>query len=393
MTIARSIASVARATAVGTALASPLAIGGDTTDMQLDSRSEVLHITITGDLDSTRLALDFAQAITDRKPATDALMLELDGDRWRRDVVWMIAQSIRESGLESAVYLGDRTGKRVGMGQLVLGLIADSCSIAPNTTITLTPGDDLESLAPETTDWERVDRELAGLLWVAMRDRGLPGALGEALIKPTTSVWIVRSSAGVPTEVFFEPPATGRADRLIDARPDGSASARIDAVLARELGLVGSISKTVRTELTRLGLARARVEHITLTSGLTKARAQARTLLDRTDALTRQADARLTRLEHPIDRRVVPISVRAQQGYLALDEIDAARATLARTEAFFDEMPELLAMDAPAGTRVGRTPAGNRSDWRYAFTSRTRTLDRLADRARDHIARAGGGAQ
>lgn len=387
MNAARSIAAVALAVSLSWAhgaLARDARAPADRPD-----RREVLHIVIAGDLDTTRLALDLADAVNNRAPSTDAIVLELAGDRWRRDVLWMIAQSLRESGLDTEVFLGNSKDRSVGLGMLALGLTADRCVIAPATTLTRTPSDDRSALAPETTEWERVDRELNGLLWVAMRARHLPGELGEALLTPTTPVWVVRSSAGLPAEIAFEPPPAGRADRMIDTRPDGSASASIAADLARELGLVDAIAKSVRSDLVRSGPAPSHIERITLTSGLDEARARAADLLEQTDAIAQHADARLTRLEHPIDRRVVSIATRATQAQLALDEVAAARDRLDRVEALFDQLPELLALDAPAGTRVGRTPAANRSDWRYAMTSRAGTLRRLADRARDHLARAG----
>src|SRR5690606_18807249 len=74
-------------------------------------------------------------------------------------------------------------------GCALLGGVATSCWIHPDTTVATAPGADLAALTPEDLDLERVHRELRGALWVALEERGADRRLAEALVDPRQEAW------------------------------------------------------------------------------------------------------------------------------------------------------------------------------------------------------------
>src|SRR5690606_10617375 len=66
----------------------------------------VWHVRIRGDLDSARLARDFAETLLEADRDRPGLILvELEADRDRIDVVWMMGRAIRDAQAPVAIWL------------------------------------------------------------------------------------------------------------------------------------------------------------------------------------------------------------------------------------------------------------------------------------------------
>jgi len=341
-------------------------------------------IDVRGDLDSEKIAHTVRQRIVE-SASSDHVLLRMDGDRWRLDVVWMIALAMRDSPAPVSVYLDGSGDGVVGLGQLLLAAIADRSWIAPGTVVRSGPGSDVGHLASEQTPWERIEREMSGLMWVAMEHRGLDPAVGEAMLRGSSSLWLI-GPPGAGASLSLEPPPERDAVVLIDAAPDGTVKAELSWEVATELGFVDGSANSVRRLLAREGHA-GRPETSVVRSGLDEARGQALARLAEADRLIHHAEAVLDRTARPPDERVVPRSAYHQAAREVSGLVAAARGELARAEALFSEYPELLAMPAPEGTSVGRTSRTNATDWRWSFINRRRALDRLAERAREYASR------
>jgi len=350
------------------------------------SRIEVTQIDVRGDLDSRRLARRVRDAL-DAASSSDHIVLRLDADRWRLDVVWMIALAMRDSPAPVSVFLDDPRDARVGLGALLLAVIANRSMVSPGTRVASGPDENLRRLAPEETDWDRIEREMSGLMWVALENRGLRPEIGDLLIRGAASLWVVDRGAGAGPIVSLEPPPERDARRIVDAAPDGAVRVEVSGALCRRLGLVDHRAGSVREALLAEGVARPRLEKTVLTSELAESRRRVFDLLAGSDRLIHRTERVFERVRRPPDDRVVPRSAYHEAARAANRLIARARRALAEAEHLFEEHPELVHLPAPEGTSVGRTRRGNASDWRWTFINRKRDLDRLADRAREYEAR------
>ncbi|MCB9845789.1 MAG: hypothetical protein H6811_07395 [Phycisphaeraceae bacterium] len=348
-------------------------------------REAILHLTIAGDLDSIALARETTDALV-ATTNTDMVILELDGNRWRSDVLWMLGSAIRDCSAPVVVLLRDPKDKRVGLGQLVLGLLATSCVIDPGTHVESDESGDRRSLIPEQTDMERVERELSGMVWVKLRHRGHRGELAESMLRSAGSAWIVDPPDG-PPEIVLEPPTDPSAPRFIDVRADGTVHVSIDADTLAALRLVDDCLPDARRLIAAYGPSSGRIERRELKSQLGHARDELDSVLRAADDATHGVERELDRVDHPPDDRVVPASAYREAGRAGLNRLAAARSLVEQAERLFDSHPELLRTPAPAGTPVGRTSERNTADWRLVFLDRRRTIERLEDRARRFASR------
>ncbi len=346
--------------------------------------ARVLHVTIEGDLDSTKLATDFADLLSGPIPIR-AVIIETGANAWRRDVIWHIADAVSQSQARMIVLLHDRKDGRFGMGAMLLALLADTGAIGPRTVLAIEPSDDGTDLAPPTTDWERVDREMSGLVWVALKRRGLDPAMGEVLLRGTSSLWVSDNPAGLP-EIVAEPPV-GNAQRLLELRPDGTVRGGLEVADLLALGLIDAETPDARRLLRDEGLSGVTVERVRLINEVSPTRAQILRAIASLDESIADVQGLLDRVRFPPDDRVVPPSEYRKAAHQAATALAAIERLLSSTERLFDDHPELLATPAPQGTPVGRTPERNVSDWRRVFLDRRHELARLEDRARGYSRR------
>ena len=344
----------------------------------------VLHVTIEGDLDSTKLATDFADALSEFG-SLEAVIIETGANAWRRDVIWQIMDAMSQSQARLVVLLHDRSDGRFGMGALLLALMADSVAIGPRSSLVIEPADDASGLAPSTTDTERVDRELSGLIWVGLKRRGLDPGLGEVLLRGQSSLWVHENPAGLP-EIVAEPPGID-ARRWVELRADGSIRGGLELADLLALGLVDAEVTDARKLAREEGLARLPFERVRLRNEVSPTREQILLDIHRLDEAIADVEGNLDAVRNPPDDRVIPPSAYRRAARAAGPRLEAIHALLSQTERLFQEHPELLGTPAPQGTPVGRSPERNVSDWRRVFLDRRRDLAKLDDRARDYARR------
>ncbi|MFG0326789.1 MAG: hypothetical protein ACF8SC_05930 [Phycisphaerales bacterium JB037] len=347
------------------------------------ARPPMVHAVVRCDLDAIAVADDLAALLDTAADQRELVVLELTRPGWRLDVVWAIARAIRDSGAEVTIWLNPE-GDRVGEGALLLAIIADASAIAPDASLASTPADDARTLAPKSTDWEQVEREMSGLLWVALDRRGLDPALAEDLLVAEHPLWANRRGV----DWTLSGVASGDdSERFLTVHADLSHSLSARASVLRDLRLVDDLADSPRLALLEQGINPGRLRRVVLESNLSGARARVERLLAQFDEALYEIDAALDRVRYPIDDRVVPNTEYIAAGRTALRDLRAAEALLERAEELFARHPELIRTESSEGTPVGRSAARNAADWRASFTNRRRDLDRLRDRAEDYARR------
>lgn len=346
-------------------------------------RPPMVHAVVRADLDELAIADGVATLLNTAADQHELVVLELTRPGWRLDVVWALARAIRDSGAEVTVWLNPE-GDRVGEGALLLAIIADASAIAPDASLASTPADDARSLAPDSTDWEQVEREMSGLLWVALDRRGLDPALAEDLLVAGRPLWANRRGVDWTLSGVGSGDAS---ERFLTLHADLSHSLSARAPILHDLRLVDDLADSPRLALLEQGVNPGRLRRVVLEGNLSGARARVENLLARFDEALYEIDAAMDRVRYPIDDRVVPNTEYIAAGRTALRDLRAAAALLERAEELFARHPELILTDSSEGTPVGRTPDRNAADWRASFTNRRRDLDRLRDRAEDYARR------
>lgn len=360
--------------------------------------SKVWHIHIKGDLDSMRLVRDFsAELAKAEEGGAGMLMLELDGNRWRADVVWGIVQAARGLGVPTAAWLNDPKDGRVGTGEAIVGILAAAkggeCRVAPKLEISLEPGDDLRSQAPDGTDWERVDRELSGAAWTAMKERGADTELGPALLAPGSagSVWAIEGDGGPMRLTTTRPTGevAAKAQRVVMVMPgasgtEASAGAKIEisAELAERLRLVRGVARGPVELLSQNGNAALPRVTKEIQSGLAAARKQVEQDAAKIDRAMEQADHAMHDLPRPSEPDY--LVRKRKSGKDAIPLLEDAQAVLEQTEKVVVDYPELLKATAPGKTPVGEDPKLVRLTWRTSFQQRRDDLAKLLAKAREY---------
>lgn len=349
----------------------------------LPAKLRIVHIKLRGDLDCTRLTSDLQSTLRKaREDSAEVLLLELDGNRWRGDVLLGMAQSLSSTsreGMKLWVLLADALDNRIGSGQAALGLLADRCYLHPKAQILFDPGDDLRELAPDGTGFEQIDHDLQGLLWAAARERGRDGLLAALLPTPRQQVWALRG-------------AEGPFDRLTGSTPESDASALALSSPATESPQGDAFQLRLSTEAAvGIGIASAQARDLghvfalervaprplirrELVSALPEAR---KTLADRwsqVDAVRRRIDKALDEAErlrgHDSPRR------KLIAGRESLAPLVEASARLSQIETLLTDYPELLRAAPPGTTSIELTPQRLSRAW---FESLQDRRDNLAD--------------
>ncbi len=303
----------------------------------------IWHLKLSGDLDCDRLARDFAaqleRAASDRGGAA-LVVVELDGNRARPDLVLATGRRLAECRVRTAAYLADSRDHRVGLGQALLGALCTDAFIAPGTRIIHTPADDLRSLAPDDTDWERIAEQLAAETGPRIESRAGDPALASLLLDARSSAWFVASSEGERIETAAQQGGAGT--QFIFFGASGLERLDIDAPLAASLRLVRAGSPGVARMLNDLGArggaSRSRAE---CSSGLTEAERRLVRSMDDLLVALEQIEESLRVTNAKLDRRPLAIDYR-KAGEAALVRIAAAERNLSGAEALAAEYPELM---------------------------------------------------
>ena len=338
--------------------------------------AQVLHLAIRGDLDSSKLAADTVETLREHQTVS-AIVLEIDANRWRPDVVHAIARSIVDSRPPIGVLLIDPRDGRVGLGPFMLALVSDAALLDPRTRVE-SQADEMLPPVGGPEDLERVDRELGGWLWVALDRAGLPPAMGEAMAYRDSSLDATLDASGRWTLAPASPDDPAAQPFLIVA--DKAAGVQASADLLRSLGLASS-GRRPRDVLDALEVTPGRTTRIELRSELREARSRVEQLVGRVDAHRLRAQTMLDEHWDRTRNAELPEGVIREARARVLDEITIARRLLAEAEALFAEHPELVASPAPVGTPVARDQRQNTRDWRGLFLERRDDLDRLESHA------------
>jgi hypothetical protein len=359
----------------------PGAAGGPRADT---ADGGVWHVRIRGDLDSARLARDFAETLNEADRDRPALILvEIEADRDRLDVVWMMGRAIRSAEAAVAVWLRDPRDDRVGLGAALLGAVADSCWISPGTAVATAPGAGLAELLPEDVDLERARREIRGAMWIALEERGADRRLAEALVDPRQEVW-VGADAGV-WSLTLGPDRPAGARRIVSVDAPGEPRVQIEADALLGLKLARDEVRTTGALLRRASAPTVASRHRTLRSGLDDAERSVRRAVLQLDEAIEQVE-RTLRVR--VDRKLRgPGAERPyrEAGARAATLIAAAAATLDDVEAQVRSYPEILCRPAPGQATLGDESAAQRAAaWRRALESRRRDLDAARARAEDY---------
>ncbi len=302
----------------------------------------VVHIKITGDLDCDRLAADFAASLdAAERDGAALIVVEMDGDRWRTDVVWAMGKRVRSSTARVAAFLHDPAGRRVGTGQLMLGMLAGSCWISERTRVVGAAADDRRDLAPETTDWERVERELTGALWLAIQERAGDPQLGTLLARPTDAAWGVREESG-GTRITTSAPATA-ADAIPFIVADPAGGMRVDmpgelCVRLKAAGEASSVARVVHGAGGGTGASRSRTQ---LVSALADKPREWTAIMEQTRVTLRRIERDLTLRSTDLGRRPTDADYR-RAGDRARRDLDTADSLVAGADRLLGAYPELL---------------------------------------------------
>lgn len=344
--------------------------------------SPVSHVLVTGDLDSVKMATDVVDALGEGRDA-ELVVLELGVRRWRVDLVRTLCRGVHALGEKCAVYLPG--GKPVGVGALNIGLCAGVCCAGAGVSVEHDRGDELGELVPLTvSEREQVERDLAGLLWMGLRRRGIAPEVSGVLARLDASVWGVDAGDRI---VFSgeAPTAGGRA--LIEHRADGVVRAKLDESVLVRSGCVDMGGVSVAQVLLARTNGSPRPARARISSGLEGAKRDVDDALKEADRQVRGVELSLERLRRPIDDRAVSPAAFRTAGARALEVLERAEQILQQGEGVFEVYPELLRTPAPWGTSVGRTMDRNIADWRGAFLERRRRIERLRERAREYASR------
>ncbi|HYE01956.1 MAG TPA: hypothetical protein VD963_01845 [Phycisphaerales bacterium] len=350
----------------------------------------VLHVRVQGDLDSLKLARDFAAVMAQAAAQGTALvLLELDANAWRPDVVWAMGDALRSAGARGVTLLADERDGRVGAGALALGLCTSRCYLEARTAVRTEAADDQRARAPAETDWERVDRELQGAIWATLKRHGADTQLLEALLSPGGDLWAVSGAAPGPPLLTTQPPSDGtRAERLLTRSALGGPSRlELSAATAVSLCLVSGTARGVGDVLAREGTGGAPGSRttVTLASGLAEARRDLGAGIAALDDELAEAARVLSDVPRP--SRPDAVSKRNRAGVRALPMLERAAGRLTRCERLMLEYPELLAETVPGTTPVGQEGERPGAAWRRAFQERRDRVMELLALARQHAER------
>jgi hypothetical protein len=325
----------------------------------------IAHIRVIGDLDHARVGKDIVGALARaRREKTALIILELESQRSRPDVVWEVGRATGESETPVVAYLHEGPGGRVGAGALEIGLLAKDLYLQPRTDVREDGEDDLRWSAPADVNWERVERELRGALWVALKEHGADQVVGTLLVARRPSAWCTPADAPEHWKIAVSEPAQGsgvRARQIVlgaDAGTGAGGRIELPADVLVGLGVAKGSAASVSQVIAACGKGPATRSTTTITSDLPGARRR----LDGALEEAKTARLRATELLDVKKRargRTVTSTDYHESARDAGAEIERCAGAIKAADTEIAEFPELIrrkpeARDAALPKRRGR---------------------------------------
>ncbi|MEX2218424.1 MAG: hypothetical protein WD749_06645 [Phycisphaerales bacterium] len=347
--------------------------------------SRILHLRVIGDLETGAMAAAIAAEL-ERAPRErfTSVVLELEFERARPDLVWTVGQAVRASRVPVIGFIHAGRGGGVGAGALAIGVLAHSCHVAPRTVIRHSPVDELRWLAPAGTNWERTGRELSGALWLALKDRSADPALAAVLASPAGAAWAGSPDDSLPWRIAVgAAPPSGRWEQVAFETEAGFERLELSAETAAALGVARVDTATVAQVIAATAPPPSGRATRTVAGDLEASR-------QRTERHIRLARDAVARAEAALDirararGRAVTTALYHEGAREATGALDAADAALKDAEDVGVERPEVLRhppVSRETGTRKVVPPVV------AAIAEVRKEIDRLRTRAREHAAR------
>ena len=349
----------------------------------------VCHIRVEGDLDCAAVARDIgAELFRAGTEKAGLVLLELEAARSRPDVVWDAAKAVRECPVPVVVYLRNAPDSRVGPGAALLGMMATELFVAPRTAVRQAPADDLRWMAPPDTNWERVERELSGAVWVQAEKRGADPALASALVSPTKGTWCTPGEEGKPWRVTTTEPAKGpglQGEQIVFAGGQGWERTEIGFDTLKRLGIAKTGPTNASQVLAALGKGAVTRSTRTVKSGLPAARRGIEEALDEARAAAHRTTEMLDIKKRAKGRSITVVDYHTA-GREALSELDRARALVDECERVISEYPEVLRQPPVIGAK-GPSPRRGTDPISAGLEECRKEQQKLIARARDYAAR------
>lgn len=335
-------------------------------------------IKLSGDLDSDRLVTLFGGEL-DRAKDANLIILELDGNASRTDIIAKLGTRMKASRVPISILLKDPVDKKVGLGQLLLGVYAKSTFIDPATQVESgTPN--LRWLAPPDTSWESIEREISGALWTRLRDRSADLALAQVLLGSKQDWWAVPGGPGHEWRLAAAAPAGGQEGpqprQIIWGSPDGLGRITLDTEGAVGLRLCTDRAQNLIPILAHAGLAaRSARTNRTVSSGLPEATSAITRTVDDCKVAVRKIAATLALKGTPT--RPASNDDYHQAGTTAFAQISRALQELDKADGMLADYPEL---ERRPVTQTGKNHTG---PWRTTIDGLRKEIDKHRTTARD----------
>lgn len=325
-----------------------------------------VHVRIPGDLDHSAIVGGVEAALVKAGAAGHGVVFDVGGNRSRTDVLSSLCLVLRDSPVYSVVFLADNSDRKVGVGQLMLGLFADRCAIDPETRVVGTGSDvAFRELAADEPSWDIIEGELvervAAQLEPFTASRTVAEQIASNLMKPASGFAIakhgdrctvVASDASSAMEWSLPPnPRAAQSETTIHATPR----------LLRLIGIDSAAS--VRNALSKMdGALVGGAKAVNLDETVDSVTVKLVSILADAETIEKDVDERLD-MPDPALRTVArgQYLAAAQEGRHNLGEVERM---IAEIEAMMERVPEVLRTPAPGQVAAGAKPASFAAKWR-----------------------------
>lgn len=357
---------------------SAVALSAPAVAQQRARPGSVVHITVSGNLETMQAARELKSALMDAQRDRCALVvLELSGDESRIDVVHEMARCVRECETPVVAYLQDSDGV-VGAGALALGLVADECVLGPRVMVAgRAAGIAQAGLSPEGANVAAALEDLAQWVQPQARERGVPESLDTAVLSPSRPVWAVMN--GSAAAVAWERPADGEVIPVVIEK-DGNHLVSLAAKDAVRLKYASTTLESWPLITSRRELKNAPRMEKAIAAGVGGKSLRAETLIAAIDQQHDRAKAAL-KLPWPAAKDLSAAEYHKAAG-AANAAIREATAGLAELEKLLETYPEVMRRPAPGQTAVAGKPSAYATKWRSMIQQRRDKLKKVEETAR-----------